>query len=847
MAVTAFRALCVAVLATVLASSSVHAQEVDGKEDTVTLDLGDIVVVGTRIRGVAQGDLAVPVDVYEIRDITATGTTDLAVALQKAAPSFNSKRNVLGDGGMFHTAVLRGMSPDHTLLLVNGKRRHGISFPRPLDQVGQGTTGADLRAIPIAAIERIEVLRDGAASQYGSDAISGVINVVLKEDPYESTASVYAGRTGERDGERSTMAANLGFPLGSAGGAINLTLEVSDQKRTDRAFDTSHLDPNGANNPPVERKIVLGEPEHDNKSVFLNATAPVHDMGELYAFGGWSLRRGLSSGAWRDPIWAPERMVGPVHPNGFLPFEKSESEDRALTIGFLSELGGWDYDLSAGYGSNIFDFGAVDSINASWAAGWLQSQRNSGGTITREDVIANAGPRSGDSGGTKLENWAVDLDTFGEISLGESVFDVALGTEYRWETFRIRAGDYASWGCGPPGSTGSDFEPVTLDPNGNVATIEGATATCGFQGYPGYSPVNAKFGATDRESWAVWADVRHDVTAAWNVETAFRWENYQGAGSSLTGMVGSRYDLSPVVSLRGTGSTGFRAPSLPQRGFNTIVFSGASDSPTLSVDALLEEGGAHKFFDKGPATLDHETSRSLSAGVVLTPTTDILLSADVYWIDLEDRITLTSFKPNCDGEHAGGCASLRAERNVQQIDKVSYFDNAVDTRTVGLDVVASYDRAVASGMLTLTGALHFNRTKIVDGGENISAATRSFITQGNPRQQHLASADWTDGTFDLRLGVNYYGKTAPWWFNVSKDCPGEISSARIAGFEAGWRVGGVRIALGADNLLDEYPNNVSEDCSGTLNDLLGWGIRYSPDTSYGLSGRIFYTRLDMTF
>ena len=407
----------------------------EGDGEGLAIRLDDLVVVGTRVRGVARQDLAVPVDVYEVQEITsASGTADLAAALQQVAPSFNSQRNALGDGGLFHSALLRGMSPNHTLVLINGKRRHSISFPRPLATALQGTTGVDLRAIPVASIERIEVLRDGAASQYGSDAIGGVINIVLKQNAGESVARAEAGVTGEGDGERFGASANVGLPLGSEG-ALNLTLEVFDQARTDRAFDTSHLDAGGPHVPPIGRKIVLGEPEYDFKALWLNASTPLAgDRGELYVFGGWSQRTGLSSGAWRDPFWAPDRMVAPLHPDGFLPFEESTSEDVAAAAGLRYRLRNWDYDLSLNVGANTFDFGATDSINASWAAAWLQRQLDRGrplSGITRADVIANSGPGSGDSGGTELGAWSLDLELSGNIA----EVDVAFGAAYRAGAF----------------------------------------------------------------------------------------------------------------------------------------------------------------------------------------------------------------------------------------------------------------------------------------------------------------------------------------------------------------------------------------------------------------------------
>ena len=823
-----------------------------GSEDGIAIELEDIVVIGTRVRGVAPENLSVPVDFYEIEEMTATGTSDLAVALQQVAPSFNSQRNSIGDGGLFHSALLRGLTPNHTVVLINGKRRHSISFPRPLETALQGTTGVDLRAIPIAAIERIEVLRHGAVAQYGADAVGGVINIVLKENAAESTASVEAGVTGEGDGERYGAAANIGLPLG-AEGALNLTLELFDQGRTDRAFETSHLDPNGPNAPSLERKVVLGEPEYDIKALFLNAAVPLEDdAGELYVFGGWSQRNGLSSGAWRDSSWDHARMVAPLHPDGFLPFEESTSEDIAATAGFRSEINEWNYDLSLSYGANTFDFGAVDSINASWAAGWVQLQLDQGlelSDITPADVIANAGPRSGDSGGTKLETWSLDAETTREFKLGTRVINAAFGAGYRQERFSIRAGDFASWGCGlpdPPVDEPGKDPAVTLDDNGNVDL--GGFARCGHQGYPGYSPVNAHFGERDRPSYSAWADFHHDVTSAWSVEIASRWEQYEGAGDSVTGMLGTRLDLSSAASLRATASTGFRAPSLPELGFNTITFGGGNPEKGLSVTANLEDGAANRYFGLGPATLQHETSRSLIAGIVLTPHPDVTLSADAFWIEIDDRITRRSVDVTCDGDQAAACRQLSEERELPEITNLGFYDNAVDTRTTGLDVVARYDRALLTGELTLTGALHFNETEIVAGRENIGDHTQSYIEEGNPKQRHRVAADWMGDALDLHLGLNYYGKTESWWLNLMADCPGEASAAWITNISAGWRVKGVRLSVGVDNAFDEYPDEVSSDaCSDLLNNTLGWGVRYNPDVPYGLSGRIFWTRLDARF
>ena len=238
----------------------------------------------------------------------------------------------------------------------------------------------------------------------------------------------------------------------------------------------------------------------------------------------------------------------------------------------------------------------------------------------------------------------------------------------------------------------------------------------------------------------------------------------------------------------------------------------------------------------------------MSAGIVLTPHPDIALSADAFWIGLEDRITLTSYTTDCAGVDADGCASLSRERQLPPtISDIKFYDNVVDTRTTGLDVVARYDRALFEGELTLTGALHFNETEITEGRESIGSATQSYIEAGNPRQRHRVAADWSGNPLDLHLGLNYYGKTASQWLAFGEDCPGEASAAWITNISAGWRIRSVRLSAGVDNAFDAYPDEINSSCSELLNDTLGWGVRYNPDVPYGLSGRIFWTRVDAHF
>ena len=453
--------------------------------------------------------------VYDAVDLERTGSSDLGRALARLLPSFSVLRNHVGPGGILHGVSLRGLSPDHVVVLVNGRRRHRVSFPRPLEKALQGTMGTDLRAIPVAAVERVEVLRGG--TRYG--AVGGVVNVVLRADSQASHVMLDAGVTGRRDGERYGVSVNTGLPAG-AEGVLNLTLELARQGRTDRAFDTGFLDPNGANASGLQRKVVLGEPEHDVKALFVNGMVPLW-MGELYGFGGWASRRGVSSGFFRDPVWALDRMVEPLHPDGFLPFEASWSEDVALNAGFRGRFGPWRYDVNLGYGGNVFAFGARRSVNASWAARWLETWQD--GELSLTDLYAGAGPGEGDGGATRLAAWSAEGEVVREMEVAGRRLEMTVGAGVRETRFRLSAGDFASWGCGLPELQGT-APAVGLDADGGAVQLD-LPARCGYQGFPGYSPVSAGLATRERLNASLWMDFRYALTERLSVGSVLRWED----------------------------------------------------------------------------------------------------------------------------------------------------------------------------------------------------------------------------------------------------------------------------------------------------------------------------------
>ena len=804
----------------------------------------EIVVIGSRARVEGKADeLPVPVEVHHGMDLTRTGEIDLGAALTKLAPSFNYTRLSVGDGSLLNAATLRGLAPDQTLVLVNGKRRHSMAWIRVLDGViGYGTGGTDLRAIPTAAVARVEVLRDGAAAQYGSDAIAGVINLALKEGT-GGELIVHGGQSADAGGRRMGMSFNGGITLG-VDGFFNVTGEWYDADALERNGG------NGGHDPDYQDQLITtSSPFHGGQLLFVNAALPVGDVAELYAFGGFSRREGRSSGAYRfrynywqgietgDATWdfvVPnfinfhERNTHPVYPNGFLPYEESEIRDISVVVGRRGPIGEWELDLSAAYGRNNFDFAASDTINASIGAQYLAS--NPGASIA--DIVANAGPFSGDSGGIEFDQLTLNLDlrrTFESTA-------AAVGLEHRAESYGQKAGDEAAWSCGLPHV--SDFSAFAVGPDGSP--IEGTIAACGFQGYPGYSPSNAQLSEDDRGSWAAYGELEVRPGDAFSLGIALRLENYSDAGAKTTGKLAARLDLTDAIALRGAVSTGFRAPSLSQRRFNSILFVGSDEGLTTTFSANEGHAIARAF---GVEALQHETSRNWSAGVVgRWPENNIRITVDIYSTDIEDRVVRSQGigcvgVPACDAEQAGTAA---------------FFFNGVDTRTRGFDVSASWGLPAAGGYLRISANGHSNKTGITD--ENLPSAAPAglsfgdyfggwgadLLENGQPRAQANLSADWRRDTWGALLRVNHFGETTQHPLDTGMVT---VDADNTVDLEAWLERGALQVAFGVNNLFDALPTELPKT---HLSNIL-WGIRYPTDTPYGLAGRFAYLRLNYGF
>ena len=461
------------------------------------------------------------------------------------------------------------MNPDQVLVLVNGKRRHGIAFAKVLSMLGMGTTGTDLRAIPIHAIERIEVLREGAASQYGSDAIAGVINVVLKESAAGSSWSTYLGSTSFGDGERLLTSENVGLALGDGGGFLNVTGEYSRQTPSQRGGEApTCFGPDPGYAPCADGgKVKLlsrnGEPDYEGGAVMANAALPLGETVELFAFGGFSRRSAVSDGLYRKADWVP-RNVSYVYPDGFLPIEESDLTDASAVAGLRGEFADWSAEISAGFGQGRFSFDVANSINPSYAA--AQLTRNP--AASSAEIAAAAGPQSAHSGALNLRQMNLNADAQRDIGLGAAPGLLAVGAALRSESYRMEAGDPA-WASERDRLSFGAYVDTELQPMNEALTLGGA----------------------------------------------LRFENYSDAGSSLTAKLAARLELGESgAALRAAVSTGFRAPGLPQRGFNTLGFVGSSGG--LQSNGFLPEGDPIACADFGACSLSHETSRSRTGGLV---------------------------------------------------------------------------------------------------------------------------------------------------------------------------------------------------------------------------------------
>ncbi|HEV8578897.1 MAG TPA: TonB-dependent receptor [Thermoanaerobaculia bacterium] len=780
----------------------------------------EITVTGTRVEGRSATETPAPVDVIDSETIKTTGATETGKILQLLEPSFNFSSTTISDGtDIIRPATLRALGPDQVLVLVNGKRRHQQSLLNVQQTIARGSAGYDINTIPASAIDHIEVLRDGAAAQYGSDAIAGVINIILKNQTDRTDIALEGGQHYSGDGELLMGAANTGFAVGGKG-FVDLTAEYRDRGETNRAGpDSLRVSP-----PRVTQRI--GDADSEDASVWLNSAFPA-GPGELYAFGGYSNRKGNSSGFFRSA--GDGRTVPAIYPNGFLPTIITEPTDTSLAAGYRGAFGnGWKYDFGANYGDSEFKFREENTVNVSY---WYEPVNPANPTGAR---FAES-PTSADTGTLELDQLSFTADFTGKVDwgMGAGPLNIGAGAEYREEGYKITPGDPVSYQYGR-----TDNRAI------RILDQTGAIAQPGTQGFPGWSPREAVDG--DRNTSALYVDLESQLSQRFLAGAAVRWEDYSDFGSTVNGKLSGRIDFTDRFALRSTVSTGFRAPGVQQ-----LFYSQRStnlNAAGVLTDTLTARQDSDVTRAFGIPALKEETSRNYSVGLVAKPKDNFRVTVDLYRIDIDDRIVFSS------NIGLGTSAAIDSILNSLNVGQVLFFTNAIDTSTDGLDIVALYDWKLAGDSLfSFEGAFHFNDTEVTKRRSSSSIlppavlfdqSQVTLIEEGQPKEHFVLSGTYFRGDWKANLRFNYFGSVAGEGFTP--------------GFKQTWGgkwltdlsltaplARGINLTVGGLNIFDEYPDKwdtVNAFPFPQLGFVYGWET-----LPFGINGGYYFLRLDYRF
>jgi iron complex outermembrane receptor protein len=788
-------------------------------------ELNAAVIIGTRSHDRTVLNSPVPVDVLTPTEIRQTGAVETSQIIQLLAPSFNFPRPTVSDGtDHIRPSTLRGLGPDQVLVLINGKRRHTSALVNVNGTIGRGSTGVDLNAIPASAIERIEILRDGAAAQYGSDAIAGVINIILKSD--ESTDAEYEvgqnnttlkrlpNLTGRAltDGDVSAVSANTG-KLFSGNGFLHVTGQYENRGSTNRSlYDARQQyftgDPRNAD-PALDARGVhfrQGDARANDVAFFGNSAFPAFASGaQVYAFGGISRRKGQGAGNWRMP--RADNNVRSIYPNGFLPMINSTIGDFSGTLGVKGEARGWNYDLSGIYGRNKFDFDISNSVNP---------------------TLGDASPTNFYAGSLKFGEATANLDLVRPFTLGRfSPLNVGIGFEARRDSYGILAGE--------PDSYRDGGIKVITGPN------IGAPTTPGSQVFAGFQPSDA--GDHSRTNIAGYVDLEGSPTEKLSLGLAGRTEHYSDFGSATIGKVSGRFELVPGYAIRGAFNTGFRAPSLGQEFFSstaTNFLNLGSGLVPVEVRTLPVSSAVAKALGAQP--LRAERSQNTSVGVALQPFSNLSLTADRYRIVIRDRIVFSGNFTDT------SIVSFLARQGFPGVGSARYFTNAIDTRTNGIDIVTRYALNFGSnGVTGFTGGYNHTVTVVtkidssppalkVQNSVLFDRLERARIEEGQPHQTISLTLDHTIDRFNVTLHTTRFGEVGS---------RGITNRALDQKYKARWITDAnvtiplarhVGVTLGVNNIADVYP---SENIP--LNNNSGI-FPYNGISPFGFNGRFLYVR-----
>ena len=818
-----------------------------------TNSIEKIAIVGSRTARRSITDLPVPVDILPFKRLKQSGHTNVGNMLQAIAPSFNFSKSAISDGSdVLQPATLRGLGPDQTLVLVNGKRRHQASLIHINNSVGRGTAGTDLNAIPASAIKRIEILRDGAAAQYGSDAIAGVINIVLKDDTSTDYVEASYGKHAKGDGSSQQIEFSKNISLFEQGYA-NLSGSVADHQATNRTGQdgsciyegciqrtTNEYVTSNSSEINAERKnFEIGNPEYLQQAWVINAGYGT-DIGELYGFATYSTRDNTSAAFFRS---AKDQQTNPLLQDslptlldGYLPKISSNITDYSLNFGYNFELdSGISIDTSYTYGKNKISYKTKNAINASYV-NLLRFQENNSAQQVRENIPQNA----------HAYDLALSLQTLNvDIRKDLDWATLALGFELRQDHYQVTAGEKYSY---------FDYDTLashSLFPNDAIG---------GIQGFPGISPSSTV--DEKRNVRSVYFEMEQLLFSNLSVNTAARFDDYDGFGSSSNVKVAAHWQSNNWLTYRGAISTGFRAPSMQQLYFNntSTQFLVNENNELVGQKVATFRNDSNLANAIGVPELEEETSKNLSLGAIASFDNNLTLTVDYYHIEIDDRIVLSS----------GLCLGLNHTLDqllvAENVDKAQVFLNGVYSKTQGIDIIATWQTMLAEGQLDLTFAANFTKTKVqrlftpTNSTLNSLAVTDIFsghdiaiIEDWQPESRINANINYQLERWHFNLALNHFGK-----YSVVDGDKQTYGAKLLTDIRIEYQLTpNIELYAGSNNLFNVYPdkNTIGNSRAGKITDDAGNTIvdsdgvfQYSRRSApFGYNGAYFYTGLVVNF
>lgn len=820
------------------------------------------VVVGSRARHTAPEELAVPVDIITSEVIAQQGTSETSQILAAVAPSVNFPRQSVTDAtDVVRPFTLRGLSPDHTLVLVNGWRRHQMAVVNTFAYgMGAGSSGVDMNAIPASAIDRFEVLRDGASAQYGSDAIAGVVNVVTKQGRFSPFLNADAGRyvTAGYPDDGNSLDVNGGVGLALGRGSLALFGEVLNREPTNRAWAdpwdasgnglTDSVDAGGhvvlKRNGVPQPNQHWGDGRERDVMTLADFRMPLNPSGstELFGLASYSLRSGTGNGYRR---YADSGRNWPqIYPLGYLPEFHPDVQDYSLAGGVRGMMRGWASEAGFTFGHNDFTYNLRNTLNVSLGPSttypWAPGPDGIRGTA---DDPGLANQTSFNAGQVSRDELTAAVNASRTMGFGlPAPVNMAAGAAFRWERFVITKGELASY----------------ID--GGDTTQFGEDAPGGSQVFPGFSPTDAS--SHSRVNLGLFADLETNLTPKFLANAAGRFEYYTDFGAALTGKLAFRYQPSRQLTLRAAGSTGFRAPGLGQSYFSKVI--------TNFIAGVAEDIGVFPVNHPaaralGAKDLRDETSFNLSAGFALTPFQNFTVTADLFQITINHRIILGA---TFDDDTTLAILARAGCTGCSDIAGVQYFTNGLDTRTRGVDVTGNWQiPAVAGGALDLTAAVNLTNNKIVrvdplpsvlqfsSEPGLLDTVTTLAIEKERPDWRATVSAVYSTGPFHALLRGSYYGKFASAQPGYCDNCRDAYGAKTLYDAEVGVRLGVMTLSVGARNLLDVYPDkpsstrlvDPSDPNAGTAADYNNnFGtFPWAAASPFGYNGRYVYSRVSI--